>query len=104
MKKLIPFVFCAIVAMGTTSASNTPNVPATPNTPENKLSAEEITRMTNRFKEIQDMDKKDLNFQEKKELRQESSQIKETLKADGGYLYISGAALILIIILLIILI
>ncbi len=102
MKKLIPFVFCAIVAMGTTSAANGTE-PATPNAPENKLSQDDVSRLTNRFNEIQEMDKKDLNFQDKKVLREESGQIKETLKADGEYIYISGAALVLIIILLIIL-
>ena len=103
MKKLFPFVFCAIVAMGTTTASNVNEPTTPPNTPENKLSQEEVNRLTARFKEIQELDKRDMSVAEKKELRQESSQIKETLKRDGEYIYISGAALVLIIILLIIL-
>lgn len=88
--------------MGTTSAA-TGNEPLAPNQPENKLTQDEVSRLTNRFQEIQNMDKKDLSLQEKKQLKEESGQIKETLKADGEYIYISGAALVLIIILLIIL-
>lgn len=76
--------------------------PAVPENKENKLSEEELSRLTRRVEEIRDMDKSELTAKEKKELRKELKGIKETVKADGGYIYI-GAGTLLVIILLVIL-
>lgn len=73
----------------------------TPNT-ENRLTEDEINRITSRVEEIKAMDKSELTASEKKELRKELKGMKEMVKADGGYLYI-GAGTILVIILLVIL-
>lgn len=75
---------------------------ALPEKTENKLSEEELSRLTNRVEEIRDMDKSDLTAKEKKELKRELKEIKEAVKADGGYIYI-GAGTLLVIILLVIL-
>ena len=75
---------------------------AIPENTENKLSEEELSRLTSRVEEIRDMDKSDLTVKEKKELRKELKEIKETVKANGGYIYI-GAGTLLVIILLVIL-
>lgn len=69
---------------------------------ENKLSEEELGRMTKRVEEIREMDKSDLTAKEKKELKKELKGIKEAVKADGGYIYI-GAGTLLVVILLVIL-
>lgn len=56
-----------------------------------------------RLDEINEMDKTSLNFSEKKELRKEIRTIKKELKQNPGGIYISAGAAILILILLIIL-
>ncbi len=70
---------------------------------ENRLSEEEISRMTKRVEEIRDMDKSEMNAKDRKELRKELKEIKKDIKKSGNTIYISSGALILIIILLIIL-
>ncbi len=71
---------------------------------ENTLSEEEISLMTKRVEEIRDMDKSEMNSKERKELRKELREIKSDIKKSGGTVYISGGALILIIILVILLV
>jgi hypothetical protein len=56
-----------------------------------------------RLDDIDRLDKSDLKSAEKKALRKEVRSIKGQLDAMGGYVYISGAAIVLIVILLIIL-
>lgn len=77
--------------------------PAVPGNTENKLSEDEINRLTKRVEEIRDMDKSDLTLKEKKELKKELREIKETVKKDGGYIYI-GAGTILVILLIVLLV
>lgn len=69
---------------------------------ENKLSEEEISRMTKRIEEIRDMDKSNLTVKEKRELRQEVRVIRQHSHR-GGVIYIGAGTLILIIILIILL-
>ncbi len=111
MKKVIFFVIVMIFTMSSTMAfaSNKdakPNAekPAVPAKTENKLSDEEISRLTKRVEEIRDMDKSELNSKERKELRKELKEIKENVKKNGGTVVISGLALVLIIILVILLV
>jgi hypothetical protein len=54
-----------------------------------------------RLNEVETIDRKDLNFLEKKELRNELRSIKHELREVGGGLYFSDGAAILIVILLI---
>lgn len=75
---------------------------AVPEKTENKLTEEELNRLTRRVEEIRDMDKSELTVSEKRELKKELRAIKETVKVNGGYVYI-GAGTILVIILLVIL-
>ncbi|WP_423126449.1 hypothetical protein [Gaoshiqia sp. Z1-71] len=77
---------------------------AVPVKTENKLSEEEITRLTNRIEEIRKMDKSDLTAEEKSELKSELKEMKKDVKRSGGTIYIGGASLILIIILIILLV
>ena len=69
---------------------------AVPVKTENKLSDEEITRLTNRIEEIRKMDKSDLTAEEKSELKSELKEMKKDVKKSGGTIYIGGASLILI--------
>jgi hypothetical protein len=56
-----------------------------------------------RLDEINKMDKSKLNSSEKKDLRKELKSIRNNLKDVGPGIYLSGAAVILIIILLVVL-
>ena len=66
---------------------------------ESKLMEQEITNMTERLEEIRDMDKSDMTAKDKKELKKELKDIKKA----GGSIYIGGASLILLIILILVL-
>lgn len=57
----------------------------------------------NRLSEIDALDKSNLSFKEKKELRTEVKKIKRVLKTNGNGVYLSAGALIIIILLLIVL-
>ncbi len=109
MKKIIPFVFAAIVAMNTSYASSTnvkgPGDEVVLNDQcDDQLSVNEITRLVDRYQEIQKMDKGNLSSAEKRQLKNESTNIKDILKEqDNVVIYLSGAAIIIIIILLILL-
>lgn len=76
---------------------------ATSDKVENKLSEEEVSRLTKRVEEIRDMDKSNLTVTEKRELRKELRTTKENVRKDGGYIYVSAGTVILIIILVILL-
>jgi len=111
MKKTI---FFAIVMMFTMSATmafagnkdlkSDSEKSAIPVKTENKLSEEEISRLTKRVEEIRDMDKSDMSNKERTELRKEMKEIKKNVKNSGGTIYIGGATLILLIILIILLV
>lgn len=68
---------------------------------ENKLSAEEVTRLTKRVEEIRSMDKSELTSVEKRELRKEVKGIKENVRKNGEVIYISGGTILLIILIII---
>ncbi|TBX68398.1 hypothetical protein EZL74_08790 [Flavobacterium silvisoli] len=57
--------------------------------------------LLNRLNEIKAMDKSNLTREEKKALRKEVKEIKATMKATGGGVYLSVGAIIIIILLLI---
>jgi predicted trehalose synthase len=108
MKKSIILVYLMILSLGASSAfaagsdKKTSDNPAIPDKTENKLSEDELSRLTKRVEEIRDMDKSDLTAKEKRDLKKELKAIKETVRRDGGYIYI-GAGTLLVIILLVIL-
>jgi hypothetical protein len=105
MKKI---VFCLMLACLTltvlpfqSKAENTP-VPTTAVDPKPAASAE-VKALELRLTEINSMDKTKMKASEKKALRKEVKAIDKKMRALGGYVYISGAAVVLIIILLIVL-
>jgi len=70
---------------------------------ENKLSEAEIMQMTQRVEEIRDMDKSDLTYTEKRDLRIELNGIKEDMRKDGTVVYLSAGTIIVIVLILILL-
>ncbi len=110
MKKIIFFLIVAVFTMSSTIAfaGNKDGNPDSdksvdPMKSETTLSDEEIDRITNRVEEIRKMDKSDLTTEERDELKSELKELKEEVKKGGGPIYIGGATLILIIILVILL-
>lgn len=111
MKKSIFFVIVMIFTMSSVMAfagnkdlKSDAEKSAIPVKTENKLSEAEITRLTNRVEEIRNMDKTDMNAKEKKELKKELKEIKKNVEKSGGTIYIGGATLVLLIILIILLV
>ena len=78
------------------------NDPATKASTETVMTAEN-TALLARIDEIKDLDKSKLTSSQRKDLRKELRQIKHTLTLDGGGIYLSVGALILVILLLILL-
>lgn len=70
---------------------------------ESKEMPLEIKVMMNRLEEIKAMDKSEMKYSEKRELRKEVRAINATMKSSGGGVYLSVGAIIIIILLLIIL-
>ncbi|MFO7827413.1 MAG: hypothetical protein R6V23_02220 [Bacteroidales bacterium] len=111
MKKIIFFVFITLFTLSASigfanksDRNSNPEKSAVPVKKEIKLSDEEIDRITERVEEIRQMDKSDLTSEEKSDLKNELKKMKEEIKKSGGTIYIGGASLILIIILIILLV
>jgi len=103
MKKTILIALMMIFTLGATTAfASTSDLKSNEPVPtENKLSAEEVSRLLNRVEEIRKMDKSTLTTSEKRELRKEIRDIKKNVRKDGTVLYISGGALLVIILIII---
>jgi len=103
MKKTIFFVIVMIFAISPTivfAADRKSNSVAT----ENKLSEVELSRLTNRAEEIRKLDKTEMTVKENRELKKEARNIDKNVAKSDGTIYIGGATLILIIILIILLV
>jgi hypothetical protein len=102
MKKTLFIALMMIFTLGATTAfaSKTDLKSNAPTATENKLSAEEVSRLNNRIEEIRKMDKSDMTVSEKRELRKESKSIKENVRKSGEVIYIGGSTLLLIIIII----
>jgi len=111
MKRVIFFVLMMILSSGTSTViASKPHTRSAPENSvvsvktENKLSEEELNRITKRVGEIRLMDKSNLTAGEKRELRQELRGYRERgYRHGGGVYYIGGGTLLLIIILIILL-
>lgn len=98
---LMVLALSAPAAFGSDKKSESENLTATVKT-ENKLSEEEVSRMTRRVEEIRSMDKSNMTAKEKSEMRKELRVIKKSAHRDG-VVVIGASTLLLIIILIIIL-
>ena len=105
MKKsfLFAFIMIFMLSSSTFAASVSKNPENLPKT-ENKLTAEEVSRLNSRVEEIREMDKKDMEAKEKRVLKKELKGIQKNVRRDGGAIYIGTGTLILIIILVILLV
>jgi len=103
MKKTIFITLMMILTLGATTASaNTSDLKSKePVATENKLSAEEVNRLLNRVEEIRKMDKSTMTTSEKRELRKEIKDIKKNVRRHGEVIYISGGAILLVVLILI---
>lgn len=70
---------------------------------KSKLTDEEVQSMVDRVYEIRDLDKSQLNRQQKKALKQELITMKSKLESDPVVIVLSSTGVIILIILLIIL-
>ena len=111
MKKVIILVFVMVFSFGAstvfaarTDAKSTSDNLAVPDKTENKLSEEEISRLTKRVEEIRDMDKTSMTVKEKRELKKEVKEIKKNVQRNDGTVVIGVTTLILIIILVVLLV
>lgn len=77
---------------------------AVPAKTENKLSADEMSRLTKRVEEIRSMDKTNMTVKEKSAMRKELKEIKKNVKKSDGTIVIGGVSLLLIIIIIILLV
>jgi len=102
MKKIIFFALLAIFSLSTAPAFASED-PVNATETKSILSEEEVTYYKERVKEINEMDKSELSKSEKKELKRELKDIKETMRNNGPVVYIGGTTLLLIIILILIL-
>jgi hypothetical protein len=107
MRKIIFFAFlmiftltAAIASTGKNDLKSSSDNGAVLTKTENKLSAEELTRLTNRVEEIRSMDKSAMTVTEKRELRKELKGIKSNVRRGGEVIYISGGTILLIILIL----
>ncbi len=105
MKKIflgVMMVFLSLAFLPLQSKAATTEEPTSVPAPKPAESAEAKTLLL-RLDEIKATDKSKLNSEEKKDLRKEVKSIKHSLKDIGSGVYLSGAAIILIVILLIVL-
>ncbi len=106
MKNLITLLFLftlAISSKAATSFANNDAISTNTTNTTGAVSSNETTRIINRVNAIKAMDKKNLSNTERTNLKQELRDMKKSLSGPGSGVYVSGTALILIIILLIIL-
>lgn len=108
MKRIILLIFLIVMLFNVPfikAAENSKEIYHTtlvePSKKTNKLSDEEIRNLTDRLEKIMKMDKSSLSKEEKRELRKEVRDIKK--KLDVGYIYISGTAILIIILILLLL-
>ena len=103
MRNTIFIAILMIFTFGTTAtfANKAETKSIAPAATENKLSSEELSRMTKRVEEIRNMDKSEMTSSEKRELRKESKGIKENVRKSGEIIYISGGTILLIILIII---
>lgn len=102
MKKFPLYLMMMVLSLSmfsTTVQASEKNGSAT----ESKEIPLEIKVLTNRLEEIKAMDKSEMKYSEKKELRKEVRSIKATLASSNGGVYLSVGAVIIIILLLILL-
>ena len=105
MKKLLVCVMTVSALLTFNPSQSMAAAEATPtSTPVPNAAVEaKINVMVNRINEIDAMDKSNMTASEKRVLRKEVRGIKKEIQRDGGGVYLSVGAILLIVILLIVL-
>jgi len=105
MKKITRNALVALLALSFLPASVNAGAVSDSTSMPVSIPSEQVQseQLLNRLTEIKDMDKSDLTFSEKRELRREVRSVKEQLSQVSGGVYVSVGALILIALLLILL-
>jgi len=105
MKKIVLSLMAACLSLTFLPLQSNASTAAEPTSLPNPKPAEsaEAKTLLLRLDEIKTMDMSKLKSEEKKNLRNEVKAIKHNLKEIGSGVYLSGAAIILIVILLIVL-
>jgi hypothetical protein len=103
MKMLITCMSIAVLSIAFIPAHSETISPITPTTTTTPAEAEAARVLIKRLDEINAMDKSVMSAPEKKALRKEVRTIKKELNTNGGGVYLSVGALLLVIILLIVL-
>lgn len=95
-------IFILAITLSTVSYAGTTSsdAAAVKNEP---LTEKETTRLVSRLTEIDEIDKSDLEREEKKALRKEVKEIKKELKRNNGVYLSTGAVIIIVLILIILL-
>ncbi|HET8860827.1 hypothetical protein [Marivirga sp.] len=102
MKKLSKLFFIfSLVILGSFSEVSASNAEKEATKETRTLSNAEIKQLKNRVEEIQNLDKSELSWKERREIKKELKEIKKTLDLDSR-ISISVGALIIIVLLLII--
>ena len=111
MKKIVFCIMAAFLSLTfiPLQANTSPGDPSktTPNTlpapaPAPSTDAAKVLTLESRLKEIDAIDKSELDASTKKDLRKEVRSIKHELKTLGGGVYLSAGALVLIIVILVV--
>ncbi|WP_113921970.1 hypothetical protein [Cognataquiflexum aquatile] len=95
---LLAVMTFAFFSIGSVQAIGNNKGEAKPKMPESEMKI-----LVDRLEEIKSMDRSMMDRSEKKELRTEVREINEEIKRDGGGVYLSVFALLLVIVLLILL-
>lgn len=105
MKSLLTCLITASLLFAFTPAQLNAAAEPTPihTEPIEKIQSEKAELLITRLNDIKKMDKSDLNFSEKRQLRKEARSIKAELKEIGGGVYISAGALLVAILLIVLL-
>jgi Ribonuclease G/E len=105
MKKLTLCIMTALLLLAFVpmQLNAEPETNASPKATTEVVMSDEAVVLMDRLEEIEAMDKSDLSSAERKELRKEVRDIKKELKELSGGVYISVGAAILIVLLLILL-
>jgi hypothetical protein len=103
MKKIAMGIMMTLFWFSFIPAQSEATPVAVPITSSNSANADASNALLHRLDEIDAMDKSTLNAPEKRALRKEVRTIKKELATQGGGVYLSVGALLLIIILLIVL-
>jgi hypothetical protein len=100
---LILFVLSTAAFAGFTDPKSGSEKPVVPNPKENKLSDEEISRLSSRFEEINNLNKTNLSNKGNSDLKSNPKATRQDYRRHHGYIFVGGGGILLIVVLILIL-